>query len=432
MTINVHLLARLTCLCLLFGVGTANAQQTRVTEPPPGQQPPQGGAVTSEADLQVDRVVESQVAVNSTITIVVKNLDKWLQSSDHDYRKFVLYLDGNRLDGLEASLVDVKDKNGAVQKALRYDLLRKPENRASWTAVFSRRRPGEFSNRNVNVTLQQDGVRVVGQTQANLTVINWNWFWLFAILAPAFLVFCWLICYKSDMIRIPGGQPAGLNAKNRPNRKAYSLARVQMAFWFFVVIISYVFIWMVTGYLSNLPASVLTLIGISTATGLSSAVVDSSKRNDQENTLRALQEKKKSLEAEGEQLEGEIAALRATLAARPPTADLGKLQNDLVSNQGELAAKQTEIAQTAAEIDKVNATLQPVKSANFINDILSDDDGVSFHRLQIFGWTMVLILIFVVSVYDVLAMPDFDTTLLALMGISGGTYVGFKLPTQQG
>ena len=120
------------------------------------------------------------------------------------------------------------------------------------------------------------------------------------------------------------------------------------------------------------------------------------------------------------------------MAAGPPTADLGKLQNDLVSNQGELAAKQTEIAQTAAEIDKVNATLQPVKSANFINDILSDDDGVSFHRLQIFGWTMVLILIFVVSVYDVLAMPDFDTTLLALMGISGGTYVGFKLPTQQG
>ena len=437
MRINIYVIAALTGLCLLVGVGTASAQQTnapptRVTQPPPNQQTGQSAPATSEADLQVDRVVESQVAVNSTITIEVKYLDKWLQTQDHDYRKFVLYLDGNRLDGLEPALIDVKDKTGAIQKALRYDLLRKPENRASWTAVFGRRRPGEFSNRNVYVTVQQEGVRVLGQTQANLRVINWSWFWWFIILAPLFIIFCWFLCYKSDMIRVPGAQPQGLDPNGNPNRKAYSLARAQMAFWFFVVIISYVFIWMVTGYLSNLPVSVLTLIGISTATGLSSAVVDSSRITDQQNTLRTFQEKRKGLEAEVQQIQSEITALRATLAANPPTADMGKLQNDLVTNQGALPGKQTEIDQTDAEIARITATLQPLISNNFISDILSDDDGVSFHRLQIFGWTMVLILIFVVSVYDVLAMPDFDTTLLALMGISGGTYVGFKLPTQQG
>ena len=104
----------------------------------------------------------------------------------------------------------------------------------------------------------------------------------------------------------------------------------------------------------------------------------------------------------------------------------------MVEKQAELAAKQQNITQTNEEITSIAAKLEPPSSNGFINDILSDDDGVSFHRLQIVGWTVVLILIFIVSVYDVLAMPDFDTTLLALMGISGGTYIGFKLPTQQG
>lgn len=49
-------------------------------------------------------------------------------------------------------------------------------------------------------------------------------------------------------------------------------------------------------------------------------------------------------------------------------------------------------------------------------------------RTQILVWTVVLIWIFARAIYDTLAMPDFDATLLGLMGISGGTYVGFKKP----
>ena len=64
-------------------------------------------------------------------------------------------------------------------------------------------------------------------------------------------------------------------------------------------------------------------------------------------------------------------------------------------------------------------------------DILFDENGVSFHRLQVVIWTLVMTLIFVVSVYTHLDMPDFDTKLLALMGISNGIYIGFKLPEKQ-
>jgi hypothetical protein len=61
-------------------------------------------------------------------------------------------------------------------------------------------------------------------------------------------------------------------------------------------------------------------------------------------------------------------------------------------------------------------------------DILSDANGVSFHRFQIAAWTLVLGIIFVAQVYRELAMPQFNEMLLGLMGISAGTYLGLKGP----
>jgi hypothetical protein len=69
----------------------------------------------------------------------------------------------------------------------------------------------------------------------------------------------------------------------------------------------------------------------------------------------------------------------------------------------------------------------PVPSRGFVHDVLSDADGISLHRFQMFVWTLVLGIIFIASVYKNLSMPEFSATLLGLMGISSGTYVGFKV-----
>jgi hypothetical protein len=61
-------------------------------------------------------------------------------------------------------------------------------------------------------------------------------------------------------------------------------------------------------------------------------------------------------------------------------------------------------------------------------DLLAENNLISFHRFQIFVWTLILGIMFVANVYNELAMPEFSATLLALLGISAGTYVGFKLP----
>ena len=38
-------------------------------------------------------------------------------------------------------------------------------------------------------------------------------------------------------------------------------------------------------------------------------------------------------------------------------------------------------------------------------------------------------MIFIYEVLINLAMPEFNAALLAIMGVSGGTYIGFKLPS---
>jgi ABC-type Mn2+/Zn2+ transport system permease subunit len=67
-------------------------------------------------------------------------------------------------------------------------------------------------------------------------------------------------------------------------------------------------------------------------------------------------------------------------------------------------------------------------TGNFLKDILSDATGVTLHRFQMLVWTVVLGIVFALQVYRNLAMMDFSPELLALQGISGGTYLSFKVP----
>ena len=160
----------------------------------------------------------------------------------------------------------------------------------------------------------------------------------------------------------------------------------------------------------------LGLIGISAATGLGAVVVDATKRADTSNQRR-------SLETEQVSLQTRITQLKQAVAANPAPANRDDLQKELAEKKGRLADVEATLA-------KLPPPERP-KSEGFLRDIMQENTGVSFHRFQIFVWTIVLGLIFVFSVYKDLTMPDFNATLLGLMGISAGTYLGFKFPGAQ-
>lgn len=345
-----------------------------------------------------------KVALYNELTVQVANLSEYLKLPGKSPEKFILYLDSRPLKGLNPRL--------AGENTLIFDIKRTPESKDQWNALLGR----PFFGRKgflfpVPVSIGYEEEKPIPSAVAYpLVVVNKIGFWVFVV---AFVIslyaFVWLARHKG-IIRDPCPDLP-------PEQRPYSLGRTQMAFWFFVIAACYVLIWMITSDRDSLTASELTLLGISTATALGAAVVGSSKSS-------ADAGKKQALELEQATLEKRLTQFESERAVQP----LDKLS---ALNQEE-AEKSARLDQVKKELADLSRQAAPPKSAGFRTDILSDVEGVSIHRFQIAIWTIVLGVIFVAAVYNSLAMPEFSGTLLALMGISGGTYIGFKFPEKQG
>jgi|WetSurMetagenome_2_1015567.scaffolds.fasta_scaffold08363_5 hypothetical protein len=405
---TAHKLCRvlLSVFCLLISVSVSLAAEKKETD----------------YALKVEKGSQS-IALQRTIQVEVSGLDKWARQKGNDPSKFVLSIDGYPLKGLEPMLVH----NGS---RLQFKLKRISKiNEDAWNSILSKKIHGFSFSRHVFVSVGHPDITVDGAYRTELVIVNQNWFYFFIVIFLAgILIFIWLAA-KSDILRAPGAQPGSLDAGGKPSRKRYSLARTQMAVWLFTILISYVFIWMVTDDLTCLTPSVLGLMGISAMTGLGSAAVDSTKLGEKKNLKHMTEEKKRAAEAEVENLNGRLASFRKE------EREFGKTEAHLqhmADLAGSLAVVRKEIEQAEEKIEDLGKAVTPPLSRSFLVDILSDDAGLSFHRFQMFAWTIVLVIIFVAEVYQELTMPDFDSTLLALMGISSGTYIGFKMPERQG
>src|SRR5262249_20266254 len=108
-------------------------------------------------------------------------------------------------------------------------------------------------------------------------------------------------------------------------------------------------------------------------------------------------------------------------------AELATKQADIATRKSQLAAKTTELEHQTSLYRKLTR-----QSENFLTDIVSDANGMSFHRFQMAVWTLVLSVIFIKEVYENLAMPVCNTTLMGLVGLSAGTYLGLKIPEATG
>jgi hypothetical protein len=73
---------------------------------------------------------------------------------------------------------------------------------------------------------------------------------------------------------------------------------------------------------------------------------------------------------------------------------------------------------------------QDIPSKGFFTDIISDEKGVSIHRLQNVVWTLIVGFIYISHVACKCVFPDENVItleFLGLMGISTGAYLGLKL-----
>lgn len=378
------------------------------------QQPP-----PPPVPLQLADVTPKTAGLGDELRVRVVGLPQKIVKEKFDPQTLVLSIGGRSLPNLPVRLV--------ADDVLAFDLKRTDATREAWTALLGR--PSSPERRNVPVRLLLGGTFVETPVPARAVVtlrvyhaaaLWWSTIGILVVLG----LFVWL-AIKSNIIRdaAPPNPPA-------PKRRPYSLARFQMAVWFFVVVGAFLFLYAITLTYDTITPQALILIGIGIGTALGAAVIDTNKRAGADVALATLEPQHARLTAELAGLkaiaDGRAAAVTAAGAVATEAERLAAAtaQADHDEKAAQLAAVTTQIADAKAGLT------QPV-SEHFLLDVLTDASGVSFHRFQMFVWTLVLALVFCISVWDALAMPTFSETLLVLMGISGGTYLGFKVPERQ-
>jgi hypothetical protein len=344
----------------------------------------------------------NRAGLQETIVVKVHDLEsliragKCLSNNDQPVpncqkQAIVLFLDGRQIKGIVpesgAPRLGAPSPGTVTDGVLQFHLQRNADSDEAWADILGAPplSKGFFERlTEVSVGLENGYALPTDVTVAQSTDeqhrfrlirIHIGWFIACSVVLFAVLFFLLALARYSELLRDIGPKPQPPTISDEGNafqkwlrrlraqkHKPFSLARFQMAIWFFLVIASFVFIWLITGATDTITGSTLVLIGIGAGTALGAAAID-------------------------------VTAENAT-AASPPAS--------------------------------------PAESRGFFADILSErGSGVSFHRFQMFVWTLILAILFLYSVWSRLSMPEFSATLLALMGISSGTYLGFKIPEKQ-
>src|SRR5215216_4006022 len=373
----------------------------------PSPTPDQGPKVTEVlGNLQLDDIVEVRVA----------NLEKWAQAAEvNDASKLVPYINGRAIRG------NYPEELHLESGRLIYHLEITPDNKKVWIDLLGAPKAMRESA-TLSVGLENGSafksLHGRGEQPIILTVISPLYGLVaLAVILTTLALLLWLV-RKTNIIREPGQPPA--LGKRRP----YNLGRAQMAFWFFLIYASYVSIWLITDALDTITASLLALMGISAGTALGEALIDNGKDTTRTNQVQ-------DLTAERQAVEQSISQSETDLNAIDPASATATDQSNRELLNRQLTDSRTRLNQIDQQLRTLNLQNAPTASAGFLRDILSDSSGYSFHRFQIFAWTIVLGIIFVSSVYNNLTMPEFSSTLLGLMGLSAGTYIGFKFPEQK-
>lgn len=355
------------------------------------------------------------------IRVVIHRLSEAAEVELIDPAKLVLFIDGRVFKGVYPESVGYDSVD--------YKLKRTPEAIDAWNGLLGspQLEPIKHVAVSVGYAEQEPLGLAKGSLQKNLNLIVYRRRW--AVGSLLLLIVMVLAFWKfggKNMLR-DSGPP-----KAEPGKRPYSLAKVQVAWWFFLVVGCFLLIYLITGEFT-MTEQALVLIGIGTGTALGSAMIDNGKRSSADSELATLEPQEARLIAEIAQLNDDKTALEKAVAANPEPTD-PKKQESLKADKESLDGKKIDLAEKKKKLAKIadarEGLTKPI-SDGFWNDLVTDASGPSFHRFQMIAWTVILGILFLAGVYKNLSMPEFSGTMLALMGISAGTYLGFKIPEKQ-
>lgn len=362
----------------------------------PNASPTPNGSPTPQPWASPDQI-GTYAGLSDRIWVEVDKLSDAVEKDNINPRALVLYLNGQEVKN--TTPVAIK---GPKQNWLAFDLKRNSESNSVWNSLLGS--PTEHY-RKVEVSVGEPGKEGIPMTPGKpfqpfmyLRIFYPRWVFIALALLIGLVVLFVMYARRGGLIH-DSNPPAPTAGKMKP----YSLALTQAAWWFFVILGSFGFIYIITGDYNTISDQALMLMGLGTGTALGAFMINASKRDTADSQLSTLRPQEAKLTAETSQT------------------------NDPVA----LADKRAKLVELRKQIADAESGLSKPVSEGFKNDILTDVNGIALHRFQMAAWTLALGVIFIIGVYRTLSMPEFSVTLLALMGISAGTYLGFKIPERQ-
>ncbi|MDJ1505399.1 hypothetical protein [Xanthocytophaga agilis] len=240
--------------------------QTDTTSQSPKEKP------LSDSVINVGRWPEltiKQAYLNQKILVKTKGTSELLQKNEH----IILFINNIPIDSCEAR-PNVKNRQDLI-----FNLNEKTTTETLWNLFYTR---GE-SKRTVTISAGVRGENPLPVVQPNnFTIVFYDTYWLRGALGVIiFLLIGFILLGKyTRLIKHP----------NKSSDPPYSLARFQLAFWTFLIVSSYIYIWIIKDDYNSLNSTALILLGISAGTALSGTII--SNNQERQDSTHALQHKR--------------------------------------------------------------------------------------------------------------------------------------------
>jgi hypothetical protein len=406
---SVGILILMWCaVALLYGTASLALAQVPAAagNPPPSAATPDGLQIVSLAESTDAEPVNgkpSRIRLNGKLWVILNH------PLPDDATKYALFLNDEEIKGIGPAV----PTSYRSQPALLFILKWSPLNSQFWRDLL-----GSPSSDHVNVMVslgRQPGAgpseRIVGAPESarfGLEVFTRLDLALSTGAIVLVLVLVWGHARSRTTLR------DNLLPQLPPSRQPFSLGRSQMAFWFTLIFAAFVVLFFLLQDTNVLTSQALLLMGISGTTAAAAVAVDVAKISPADVANCALRALGLNTYEDVQRVKQEILVRQQQLAALPPSSP-------------ERTQLQIEINDRTSILRTYEDKTRPFVSQGWFKDVTTDINGPTVHRLQVVFWTGALGAVFLYSVYRNLAMPEFNGTLLALMGISSAGYVGFKI-----
>lgn len=367
-----------------------------------------------------------QCEFEASLQLPIVNLTQWALAMNKQPTSLTLYLNDIAMTGLRVTpgsalrLEDAAKSRGIAPgtDALRYELRRDlstAAGRKPWSDLLTAQH-GEIIALNVGVGLDSSRWSYAQGGTTLARPKGWPWALLVAALS---LGLVWALGAGTETLRaskllpltraafntsalkpnIGGtGQRAGMSVSVSIDEakllSPHSLSRITMAMWIALVSFGFFLVYWATSNGDLINTTAIALLGFSATSMVFANAIDSATQED------------KDLDSKF------AAAIKEFGPADVNNGDkIGVLQDCLDEAQGK--------------------TL--VTTGNFVRDIFGEkaSSRLDLHRLQMVLFTIFYMVIFVASLYVEVALPEFSSTVLALLGISTASYLGYKFTASQ-